>query len=196
MIRRVVPAVLIVVIALAVPAAAGAYTVLLAADWSGNGIADSWSLDDNGDGSADRILIDGNENRYAEMVMASNANGVLYAIWMDSNEDGTWDAVLEPYYASGGTGALVAKLLWLDADQNGRWEHAFYDAQLDNYYESVMVDTNRDGSADRWVANVAPAGRTAVDGMAGRAAVAGSIDILHAAGLSVFYPISTIPLGG
>lgn len=181
---------------LAVPATARAYTVLQTADQNGNGWADTWILDDNGDGVSDRMLIDGNENGVAEVEMGLVSGGVIRVVWMDANLDGHWDTVIEPYYANNGRGALQAKLLWRDANEDGIWENRYYDSELDNYYEWVMVDTNRDGHPDQWVGNSAPAGQTATDVLARQVAPIEAVNILRTAGLSAFFPVSSIPLGG
>jgi len=194
--KRFAAALFAIVVALGTPVATRAYTVLESADQTGNGYVDTWLLDDNGDGRADRMLIDGNENGVAEIILVVAGNGFVSGIWMDASLDGYWDTVIEPHYANVGTGAMVGKMLYRDSDQNGRWENAYYDAQLDNYYEWVMVDSNFDGAADTWVANSAPAGHTATDQLARQVANTAAINILHTAGLSVFFPVTTVPLGG
>ena len=185
-----------VALTLTVAGAAAAYTILDTSDMSGNGIADSWTVDDTGDGRVDRLIIDGNEDGRIDIAMVVDAAARNAALWVDSNVDGGWDAVLVPYYANGGTGAQVAAMIWRDIDQNGRWENAYYDGQLDGYYEWVLVDTNYDGAGDRWYGNAAPAGHTATDELARQVATTGSINILAAAGIPVFFPSGTIPLGG
>ncbi len=194
--KRVIATLGALLLTLATAGAAGAYVIINYGDQSGNGVADSWTLDDNGDGSVDRLVMDGNEDGVIDITMGVDASGRSYALWIDSNVDYTYDAVLVPYYANGGTGAQVASLIYRDIDQNGLYEHQFYDGQLDGYYEWVAVDTNADGAADTWRANAAPAGHTATDELARQVASVGAVNILHAAGIPVFFPVSTIPLGG
>jgi hypothetical protein len=173
-----------------------AYTILDAADQNRNGVVDSWTVDDNGDGRVDRLLIDGNENGACEVEMPVDINGRAVSQWFDTNLDGYWDAVIVPYYANGGVGAQVATMIWRDVDENNVWENAYYDGQLDGYAEWVMVDTNFDGAADTWRANSAPAGHTATDELARNVAGIEAVNILRTAGIPVFFPTSTIPLGG
>ena len=175
---------------------AAAYTVLDAADQNGNGVADSWTVDDTGDGRVDRLLIDGDENGRCEFEMPVDINGRALSQWFDTNLDGYWDTVLVPYYANGGVGAQVAVLVWRDVDANNLWENAYYDGQLDGYAEWVMVDTNFDGAADTWRGNAAPVGRTATDELARNVSGIEAVNILRNAGIPVFFPTTTIPLGG
>lgn len=193
--KRILVAAFALALVFATPAPTAAYTVIESGDQTGNGYADVWTIDTNGDGWADEMIIDANENGRVEISLVWTGS-LVRSVWFDTNEDGVYDSVLEPYYANNGAGALAAKMLWVDFDQNGLWERRFYDADLDGYYEWVEVDTNYDGSADQWVGNAAPAGHTAVDDMARRASASGAIDILSNLGFSPFNPVSTIPLGG
>lgn len=181
---------------LASTATAAAYTVLDAADQTHNGVSDSWTIDDNGDGRVDRLVIDGDENGSCEVELRVDINGRSASLWIDSNLDGNYDAVLEPYYANGGTGAQVATLIWRDVDGYVGWENAYYDGQLDGYAEWVKVDTDFDGTADTWRGNAAPPGRTAIDELARNVASIEAINILRTAGIPVYFPVTTIPLGG
>lgn len=185
-----------VVLTVATAGTAAGYTILNTGDQSGNGIADSWTLDDNGDGRVDRLVMDSNEDGQIDLTLGVDAAGRSYGVWIDSNIDYRYDAVLVPYYANGGTGPQVASMIWRDVDVNGLWESAFYDGQLDGFYEWVMVDTNADGTADTWHGNAAPAGYTATDELGRQVASIGAVNILHAAGIPVFFPSGTIPLGG
>jgi hypothetical protein len=90
----------------------------------------------------------------------------------------------------------VAVMVWRDVDVNGLWENAYYDGQLDGYFEWVLVDTNFDGAGDTWAQNAAPAGRTAVDELARQIASIEAVNILTSGNVPVFFPSSTIPLGG
>lgn len=183
------------VLALSAVGTAAAYTVLFTGDQTGDGVADTWMLDDNGDGRVDRVLVDGNQNGLAEVQLVVNANGVAIAAWVDSNLDHVWDLVVEPYYANGGTGALEAKMLWVDADQNGAWESRYWDGQLDGYFEWVLVDGNRDGWADTWLANSAPPGRSATDAIARQVAATSAFNILVSGNVPIFGPLAW-PVGG
>lgn len=194
--RRVVASAGAAVVALLMTSQAAAYTIIETADQSGNGRADTWTLDDNGDGSVDRMVIDGNEDGWVEIELRLDLDGRTASLWVDSNLDARYDAVLVPYYADSGTGTLAGTMGWLDLDLNGAWELAYYDGDLDGYYEWVMVDTNYDGSADSWRGNVAPPGQTATDELARQIASIEAVNILHTAGIPVFFPSSTIPLGG
>lgn len=194
--KRLVPVTLAGALLLTLTNTAVAYTILDAADLNGNGVADSWTLDDNGDGQVDRLIADGDEDGSCEVEMRVDVNRRIASLWVDTDLDGYYDVVLEPYYADGGRGAHVANMVWRDADRNNRWENAYYDGQLDGYAEWVMVDTDFDGIADTWRANAAPPGRTALDEVSRTVANVGAINTLHAAGIPVFFPVSTIPLGG
>lgn len=182
-------------LALAVALPVAAYTVVDSGDQTGNGVTDTWLLDDNGDGRYDRLLVDGNEDGNAEVTMYVDAWGRSTSAWVDTNLDRVYDLVSMPYYAAGAT-SQYANSLWFDADQNGAWEHVYYDSNLDGYFESVQVDTNRDGHADRWLANSAPAGRSATDIMAGRLAFHNWVNIMHGLGRPVFFQYQTYPVGG
>lgn len=177
-------------IAAAGPAAA-AQTVT--ADGNGNGVTDTWGIDDNNDGQLDRLLIDGDENGVAE-VWATTSGGRFISIWLDTSLDNVYDSVLVPYYATG-TSSLSQRVLWRDGDQNGLWESAYYDGQMDAYYEWVLVDTNFDGTGDTWQGNVAPAGYGAADEAARRVAALGAFQILVAGNVPIFGPLAW-PVGG
>lgn len=167
------------------------------ADQNGNGVAESWACDDSGDGFSDRLIIDGNEDGTTDIDGTYTARGErVVVVWIDTHLDGRWDLAWQPLYANQGTGAMVQQVLWHDFDQNGLWENRYHDGQLDGVYEWVMVDTNFDGVADTWRGNAAPAGRSATDAMARQAASVGAVNILHAAGIPVFFSASTIPMGG
>lgn len=194
--RRLVAAIAAVALLLGGTTAAAAYTVIEAADQNGNGYADSWTLDDNGDGRVDRLIIDGDENGSCEMEMRVDVNGRALSQWFDTDGNGYYDVVVEPYYANGGTGAQVAQMVWRDVDANNRWENLYYDGQLDGYAEWVMVDTNFDGSADTWRGNAAPVGRTATDELARNVANIEAVNILRTAGIPVFFPSTAFPVGG
>lgn len=181
------------VLAAALPAAA--YTILTSGDQTRNGVTDTWMLDDNGDGRVDRMLIDGNEDGNAEVVMYVDVYGRSTSAWVDTNFDRVFDMAAMPYYSAGAV-KQYANSLWFDANQDGAWEHVYYDGNLDGYYEWVQVDSNRDGHADRWLANSAPAGRTATDDMARRVAFNNWVNIMHGLGRPVFFPYTTYPTGG
>lgn len=193
--RRPLLALIGVVLVAGVPTTARAYTTLIGADMTGNGVADTWLLDDDGDGTADRMRIDANESGVAEAELGIDDNGVMFVAWLDANLDGIWDSVVEPVFASSGT-AIIGKTLWLDANQDGLWENRYYDSDLNNYYEWVMVDSNYDGVADVWRGNSAPAATAAPAVVAGQLQSVGAVNVLHGLGLSVFFPSATIPLGG
>ena len=183
------------VLALATVGTAAAYTVLYTGDQTGDGVADTWMLDDNGDGRTDRVLVDGNQNGQAEIQLLANANGAVIAAWIDSNLDHFWDLVLEPYYANGGTGGMVAKMLWVDADQNGAWEKRYWDGNLDGYYEWVLVDGNGDGSGDTWLGNSAPRGLSATDVIYRNVGATAAFNILVGGNVPIFGPLAW-PVGG
>lgn len=180
---------------LAAVGTASGYTVIQEADQTGDGVADTWTLDDNGDGLVDRLLVDGDQDGTAEVELRVNAAGVVTAAWIDSNLDHVWDLVLQPWYANNGTGALVGKMLWQDFEQNGAWERSFYDGNLDGYFEWVMVDGNLDGSADTWLANSAPPGRSATDAIARQVASISAFNILVSGNVPIFGPLAW-PVGG
>lgn len=180
-------------VTVATPQLTAAATIVQTADQTGDGYADSWTLDDNGDGIADRLIIDGNQDGTIEISASFTSDARAIVVWVDTNLDGYWDLVLEPQYANQGTGARVAQILWRDFDQDGRWENRYYDGQLDGIYEWVMVDTNFDGVADNWRGNAAPQGRSAVDEIARDVASVGAVNILHSAGLQVYFPSLVIP---
>lgn len=184
-----------VVLALSVVGTAAAFTVLFTGDQTGDGVADTWMLDDNGDGRTDRVLVDGNQNGLAEVQLLVNANNVVVAAWIDSNLDNRWDLVVEPWYANGGTGALVGKMLWVDGDQNGAWERRYWDGNLDGYFEWVLVDGNLDGWADTWLANSAPRGLSATDVIARRIGATTAFGILVGGNVPIFGPLAW-PVGG
>lgn len=178
-------------LAVAVPVAA--YTVVASGDQTGNGVTDTWMLDDNGDGRYDRLLVDGNEEGNAEVMMYVDASGRSTSAWVDTNFDRVYDLVSLPQYYGGAT-KQHANQLWFDTNQDGAWEHVYHDGNLDGYYEWVSVDTNRDGHADRWLMNSAPAGRTATDDMARRVAFNNWVNIMHGLGRPVFFQYTTYPL--
>jgi hypothetical protein len=183
-------------LALAAPVSVVAYTIIDAGDQTGNGWTDTWTLDDNGDGRVDRLVVDANEDGRVEATVVVDVNGRITGIWLDSNLDHFNDTVYVPQYANGGTGAFVANILWRDVEQNGLFENAYWDAARDGYFEWVMVDTNFDGTADTWRPNSAPAGQSATDVHARQVASISAVNILHQVGIPVFYPSTTIPLGG
>jgi hypothetical protein len=150
-----------------------AQTLMRTIDWNGNGIADGWSYDDNDDGVIDRLLIDRNEQGLAEVVIYASG-GRATSIWADLNLDDIMDGVIEFKVGANGTG--YSTWFWLDADENGRWENAYYDGESDGYCESVLVDTDFDGSADTWRDNVAPLGQTATDAVIQGDVLRGAID--------------------
>lgn len=188
-----------VVLTLAAPGAARGYEIIQAMDGTGDGVADLWTLDDNGDGIVDRLVMDSNQDGVVEVTVGYDTNGRITALWLDTNMDHFNDSVLVPYYANGGTGAQVASLIYSDVDQNGLYEHAFYDSQLDGYYEWVAVDTNADGVGDAWRGNLAPAGHTATDQIADQ--IVGQMmtsqfmyNYLHNQGMNVFFPSLPSPV--
>lgn len=184
-----------VLLAIAAVGSVAGFTILLTADQTRDGVPDTWMMDDNADGLADRILVDGNQDGTAEVELGVNTAGVATVAWVDSNLDHYWDLVVQPYYANNGTGAMVGKMLWHDYDQNGAWEHRYYDGQLDGYFEWVMVDGNGDGSADTWLANTAPPGRSATDAIARQVAATSAFNILVAGNVPIFGPLAW-PVGG
>ncbi len=177
--------------------ALGAVTSVSAADadqwydFSGDGYTDTWLLDDDGDGSIDRVLIDNDGNGVAELLGYASA-GVAIVSYVDSNNDTVYDVALQPIYSSG---VQVGSQVWRDADQNGAWENAYYDGQLDGYFEWVLVDSNFDGAGDTWYANTAPAGYSATDEAARQVAAVGAFNILAAGNVPIFGPVAW-PLGG
>jgi hypothetical protein len=173
------------------PGAARAQTVLESTDQTGNGYIDTWAMDDDDDGWIDRILIDANENGQAEVV-AVFSFGTATGAWIDANLDLVFDMMLQPSYANG---VIVGRTLWRDADQNGRWENAYFDGQLDGYFEWVLVDVNLDGAGDTWAQNVAPAGYSATDEMARQVAAVTAFQILQGGGVPIFGPLAW-PVGG
>lgn len=169
---------------MAATAPAAAQTVIETADLTGNGVVDTWTLDDNNDGWVDRMLVDANEDGVAELSM-SVSGGLATALWIDTNIDHVYDFVVQNHHANG---ALVGTTIWRDGDQNGAWENAYFDGQLDGYFEWVLVDSNYDGAADTWVGNTAPPGRSATDEMARQVASQSAFQILVNAGIDVFGP--------
>jgi hypothetical protein len=183
-------------VALVVAAPVQAATVMAFYDQTGDGIGETWVMDDNGDGSADRIIYDPDQDGVLDVELYGNAFGTTAYLLVDTGGAQTYDLALVPYYSNNGGGAQVASLMWRDFDENGRYENAYYDGQLDGYYEWTMVDATGDGTADTWYASTAPRGYTAVDELARNVARIESVNILRQAGIPVFFPVGTIPLGG
>jgi hypothetical protein len=178
-------------VALAGPVLAGTYIYWY--DQNANGIADTWLVDDDGNAStAERMLVDNNENGWAEMQVLNDASGRLVSVWLDADENGGYEIMVQPSYAAGG--AIIGRSLWYDPETDGRLNVGYYDGNLDGYYEYVCVDTNYDGVADTWKYNTAPAGRSATDDIARRVAAANWVNGMHARGLAVFFPTVTVPL--
>lgn len=184
-----------VILALAAALPVAAYTILESGDQTGNGVADIWALDDNGDRRMDRMLIDGNEDGSSEVAMYIDISGRMISATVDTNFDTYTDLGVVPFYAAGAT-RYYARMLMFDNNQDSRWENAYYDGNLDGYYESVCVDSNYDGQADLWLANSAPAGRSATDDMARRVAASNWVNIMHGLGLPAFFQYTTYPMGG
>ncbi|MBA2314899.1 MAG: hypothetical protein H0V87_05885 [Chloroflexi bacterium] len=67
--------------------------------------------------------------------------------------------------------------------------------QLDQYFEWVLVDTNADGAAETWRANVGPPGHTATDEAARQVAALSAFQILQGGGVPIFGPLAW-PVGG
>ena len=185
---------LVVLLAIGTPVAAA--TVLGTYDQTGNGYADTWAMDDSGDGVADRLIIDADEDGQADIELFANAYGTTAYLAVDSSGTNSYDAWLFPYYANGGAGPQVHSLIALDVNEDGLYENSYFDGQMDGYYEWVFVDTNYDGAADTWTGNSAPHGYTAVDEVARNVARIESVNILRTAGIPVFFPSGTIPMGG
>lgn len=169
-------AALILVLAIGVPTLAQPYEPY---DLSGNGVAETWIYDDDGDGQLDRVLFDGDENRIVEMVLYVAAPRII-AAWLDRNQDGFYDYVVEPSYYTNGTGWWST--LWVDSEQNGLWENVYYDEFNDGHFEWVEVDSNYDGSADTWFTTVAPQALTGVDIMTQQMVVMMSLNSARAMG--------------
>jgi hypothetical protein len=192
-VRRPMAALVAMTAALAVASPVAAWTYLLTYDQNGNGIADTWLVDDDGNtNTAERMLVDANENGRVELQMPYDANNRITSLWLDPNEDGGYEIVAQPVYNAGG--ALIGRYLWYDQGQDGRFEIGYYDGNLDGYYEYVCVDSNYDGVADFWTSNTAPRGRTATDDIARRIAAANWVNDMHARGLAVFFPTVSVPL--
>ena len=176
---------------LASPVAAGTYIYWY--DQNANGVADTWLVDDDGNtNTAERMVIDSNENGRVELQMPYDANGRITSLWVDAEEDGGYEIMLQPAYAAGGQ--IIGRSLWYDPGLDGQFDIGYYDGNLDGYYEYVCVDTNYDGVADFWTYNAAPRGRTATDDIARRIAAANWVNTMHARGLDVFFPTVSVPL--
>ena len=191
--RRPVAAVAAIAAAAIIAGTAAAGTYVLWYDQNANGIADTWLVDDDGNtNTAERMLIDNNENNYAEMQVVYATTGQINSIWLDAEENGSYELMVQPAYATGGQ--VIGRSLWYDPEADGRWNIGYYDGNLDGYYEYVCVDTNYDGVADSWTYNSAPAGRSATDDIARRVAAANWVNGMHARGLAVFFPTVSVPL--
>ena len=178
-------------LAIAGPVAAGTYIYWY--DQNANGVADTWLVDDDGNGNtAERMLIDNNENGWAEMQVLNDTNSRITSVWLDADENGGYEIMVQPSYST--NGALIGKSLWYDPGVDGGLDVGYYDGNLDGYYEYVCVDTNYDGVADTWTSNTAPRGRSATDDIARRVAAANWVNGMHARGLAVFFPTVTVPL--
>lgn len=176
---------------LAGPVAAGTY--VLWSDQNGNGIADTWLVDDDGNtNTAERMLIDSNENGRVELQALFSTATQIGSVWFDPDENGGYEIVAQPVYAA--NGAVIGRYLWYDANQNGQFEIGYYDGGLDGYYEYVCVDNDYNGVANYWTYNSAPAGRSATDDIARRIAAANWVNAMHARGLAVFFPTVSVPL--
>ena len=162
-------------------------------DQNGNGVADTWLVDDDGNfATAERMLVDNNENNYVEMQLVYDSFGRLGWVWLDAEENGSYEIMVQPSYNANGT--IRGRTLWFDPDLDGRFHVAYYDGDMDGYYEWVCVDTNYDGLCDRWIGNAAPRGRTATDQIARNASYNNWVNGMHARGLAVFFPTVTVPL--
>lgn len=170
---------------------ASAQVLIETADLNQNGVIDAWGYDDDADGGVDRLLIDANERATAEVIIYAN-RGQIVVIHIDANLDDILDTAYVPYYADA---VAVGLMLWRDVDQNGAWENAYYDGQLDSYFEWVYVDTNFDGAGDTWRANAAPAGRSASDEAARQVAALSAFQNLQAGNVPIFGPLAW-PIGG
>ena len=182
---------MIAAVILVSPVAAGTY--IYWHDHNGNGIPDTWLVDDDGNtNTSERMVIDSNENGRVELQVLNDANSRITSLWLDPNEDGAYEIVAQPVFAA--YGAIVGRYLWYDSQQNGRFEIGYYDGNLDGYYEYVCVDRNYDGVADFWAFNTAPRGRTATDDIARRISAANWVNNMHARGYAAFFPTVTVPL--
>jgi hypothetical protein len=191
-VRRSLATLVVATAALTIASPVAAATYLIWSDQNGNGIADTWLVDDDGNTStAERMFIDSNENGRVE-AQAVYTGGWITGIWLDAEEDGRYEILLQPAYAA--NGAMIGRYLWYDPDLNGRFEIGYYDGNMDGYYEWVCVDSNYDGAADTWLMNTAPRGRSATDDIARRIAAANWVNAMHARGLSVFFPTVSVPL--
>ena len=173
------------------PVAAGTYISWY--DQNANGIADTWLVDDDGNtNTAERMLVDSNENSWAETQVVYDASGRVTAVWLDAEENGGYEIMVQPSYSAGG--ALIGRSLWYDPGTDGRLDIGYYDGNLDGYYEYVCVDTNFDGLADTWTWNTAPRGRSATDDIARRVAANNWVTAMQGRGLNVFFPTVSVPL--
>lgn len=191
--RRSIPVLVGVTLALTLagPAAAGTYIYWY--DQNANGIADTWLVDDDGNTStAERMLVDSNENGLVEMQMTYDTVGRLGAVWLDAEENGGYEIMVQPSYHA--AGAIIGRSLWYDPEVDGRLNIGYYDGNLDGYYEYVCVDTNYDGVADTWTWNTAPRGQSATDDIARRVAANNWVATMQGRGLAVFFPTVSIPL--
>ena len=191
--RRSIPALVAVsaALALAGPAAAGTYIYWY--DQNANGIADTWLVDDDGNTSTgERMLIDSNENGLVELQMTYDAAGRLGGIWLDAEENGGYEIMVQPSFHAGG--AIIGRYLWYDPEVDGRLNIGYYDGNLDGYYEYVCVDTDYDGVADRWTWSTAPRGQSATDDIARRVAANNWVTTMQGRGLAVFFPTVSTPL--
>ncbi len=193
MVRRSTAVIVAVAMVLTMASPVAASTYIGYYDKNGNGTTDTWLVDDDGNTStAERWFLDNNENGYVEMQVQYAANGLITGIWLDAEENGSHEILVQGAYAS--NGAVIGRYLWYDPNTDGRMDIGYYDGDLDGYYEWVCVDTDYDGVANQWTANTAPRGHTAVDTIARNVSFHNWVDFMHARGHAVFFPTVSVPL--
>lgn len=176
-----------------VPSVASASYEAAAAGWSrlnrdNDGWYHGWYWDGDGDGLVEYVYLDDGEDGFHEVVLRdSNENSRIDQLWVDVEQNGAYEGSAIYHYQGYG-GNFVTQEVQLDRNQNGRFEIGYYDGDRNGTYELIKQDTNGDDYADTWYQNTASSGTTYADSLARNVSNVSAVNILHGAGLSVFFP--------